>query len=115
MKHLTSSFLFLLFLLILFKYPIHAQILTDSNLPIVVINTDLDPNTGQPQIIPPDEPKIPATMKIIYHPPDGSRNYLSDINNPEFLNYDGRIGIEIRGTTSQAPDKKTLCLTHIER
>jgi len=108
MKHLTSSFLFLLFLLILFKYPIHAQILTDSNLPIVVINTDLDPNTGQPQIIP-DEPKIPATMKIIYHP-DGSRNYLSDINNPEFLNYDGRIGIEIRGTTSQAPDKKPYAL-----
>ena len=71
----------------------HAQILTDSNLPIVVINTD-----GGVTI--PDEPKVLATMKIIWHP-DGSRNYMTDIDNPEFLNYDGRIGIERRGSTSQ--------------
>ena len=70
-----------------------AQILTDSNLPIVVITTD-----GGVTI--PDEPKVLATMKIIWHQ-DGSRNYMSDINNPEFLNYDGRIGIERRGSSSQ--------------
>ena len=59
-----------------------AQSFTDSNLPIVVIETD-----GHVNI--PDEPKVLGTMKIIWHQ-DGSRNYLSDINNPEFLNYDGK-------------------------
>ena len=44
-------------------------------------------------------------MKIIWHQ-DGSRNYMLDANNPEFLNYNGRIGIERRGTSSQMPDKK---------
>ena len=72
---------------------VQAQILTDSNLPIVVINTD-----GGVTI--PDEPKVLATMKIIWHP-DGTRNFMSDIDKPEFLNYDGRIGIERRGSTSQ--------------
>ena len=70
-----------------------AQILTDSNLPIVVIETD-----GHVAI--PDEPKVLGTMKVIWHQ-DGSRNYLTDIDNPEFLNYNGRIGIEKRGSSSQ--------------
>ena len=70
-----------------------AQILTDSNLPIVVIETD-----GGVAI--PDEPKVLATMKIIWRP-DGSRNYMTDISDPAFLNYDGRIGIETRGSSSQ--------------
>ena len=70
-----------------------AQNLTSSNLPIVVIETDNGVNI-------PDEPKVPGTMKIIWHQ-DGSRNYMSDIDNPEFLNYDGRIGIERRGSSSQ--------------
>lgn len=75
-----------------------AQDFTDSNLPIVIIDTD-----GGVTI--PDEPKVLANMKIIWHQ-DGSRNYMSDANNPEFLNYDGRIGIERRGSSSQMPDKK---------
>lgn len=75
-----------------------AQILTDSNLPIVIIETD----GGVPI---PDEPKVLGNMKIIWHQ-DGSRNYVSDANNPEFLNYDGRIGIEIRGSSSQMLSKK---------
>lgn len=75
-----------------------AQSFTDSNLPIVIIDTD-----GGVTI--PDEPKVLANMKIIWHQ-DGSRNYMSDANNPEFLNYDGRIGIERRGTSSQMPNKK---------
>ena len=70
-----------------------AQTFTDSNLPIVVIETDNGANI-------PDEPKVLGTMKIIWHQ-DGSRNYISDIDNPEFLNYDGRIGIERRGSSSQ--------------
>ena len=75
-----------------------AQSFTDSNLPIVIIETD----GGVPI---PDEPKVLGNMKIIWHQ-DGSRNYMSDIDNPEFLNYDGRIGIERRGSSSQMPDKK---------
>ena len=83
-----------------------SQILTDSNLPIVVINTD-----GGVTI--PDEPKVLATMKIIWHQ-DGSRNYLTDVNNPEFLNYDGRIGIEIRGSSSQNLPKKPYGLETLQ-
>jgi hypothetical protein len=75
-----------------------SQVFTDSNLPIVIIETD----GGVPI---PDEPKVLGNMKIIWHQ-DGSRNYLSDANNPEFLNYDGRIGIERRGSSSQMPAKK---------
>ena len=81
------------FLLVLFSLPVSAQNFTDSNLPIVVIETDGGANI-------PDEPKVPGTMKIIWHQ-DGSRNYMTDIDNPEFLNYDDRIGIERRGSSSQ--------------
>ena len=83
-----------------------AQTFTDSNLPIVVIETD-----GHVNI--PDEPKVLGTMKIIWHQ-DGSRNYLTDINNPEFLNYDGRIGIEIRGSSSQMLQKKPYGLETLQ-
>ncbi len=85
-----------------------AQVFTDSNLPIVLITTDIDPITGTyTEIV--DDPKVPAAMKIIYHT-DGSRNYVSDQNTPEFLNYDGRIAIEIRGSTSQLLPKKPYSL-----
>lgn len=84
----------------------HAQILTDSNLPIIVIETD-----GGVTI--PDEPKVLGNMKIIWHQ-DGSRNSLRDIDNPLFLNYDGRIGIELRGSTSQMPEKKPYNLTTLQ-
>ncbi|PKP04291.1 MAG: secretion system protein Por [Bacteroidetes bacterium HGW-Bacteroidetes-6] len=65
----------------------------NSNLPIVIIETD-----GGVSI--PNEPKVLGNMKIIYHT-DGSRNYMADQNNLAFLNYNGRIGIETRGSTSQ--------------
>ncbi|PZR21528.1 MAG: secretion system protein Por [Flavobacterium psychrophilum] len=77
---------------------------TDSNLPIFIITTDNDPNTGQPMEIP-DDPKIWASLKIIYHA-DGSRNYMTDQNTPEFLNYNARIKIETRGSSSQMLEKK---------
>jgi hypothetical protein len=89
--------IFLLFLL--FILSLHAQTFTDSNLPIVIITTDTAVSTGLPADIP-DEPKVPGSMKIIYHA-DGSRNYVTDQNIPTLLNYNGRIGIEKRGTTSQ--------------
>ncbi|MCR5035727.1 MAG: CotH kinase family protein [Bacteroidales bacterium] len=88
----------LILLLLLVQMLSMAQVFTDSNLPIVIIETD----GGVPI---PDEPKVLANMKIIWHQ-DGSRNYVSDANNPAFLNYDGRIGIEIRGSSSQMLSKK---------
>ena len=93
----------LLVLALLCSLIVSAQTLTDSNLPIVVIETDGGVNI-------PDEPKVSATMKIIWHQ-DGSRNYMTDIDNPDFLNYDGRIGIERRGSSSQTMlDKKPYAL-----
>ena len=88
---------FLVFLFFL-SLTVSPQTFTDSNLPIVVITTDNGANI-------PDEPKILGTMKIIWHQ-DGSRNYMSDIDNPEFLNYNGRIGIERRGSSSQSYSNK---------
>lgn len=99
-------------LFILLHFFGHAQILTSSNLPIVVIQTDTDPLTGMPAVIP-DDPKVLGIMKIIYHA-DGSRNYLTDSSNPAFLNYSGRLGIEIRGTTSALLDKKPYSLTTLK-
>ncbi len=61
---------------------------TSSNLPIIVINTH-----GQTI---PDEPKIDADMGIIYNGV-GLRNNLTD----PFNNFNGKIGIELRGSTSQ--------------
>jgi hypothetical protein len=64
-----------------------------SNLPIVVINT----NGGTIA----DAPRIVADMGIIYNGP-GVRNYLTD----PFNNYDGKINIEIRGSSSQGFPQK---------
>lgn len=77
----------------------NAQVnLTDSNLPIVVIDTE----NGQPVV---DDPRVVAHMGIIDNGP-GIRNYLTD----PFTNYDGRIEIEIRGSTSQQYPKKGYAL-----
>ncbi|MEY2692021.1 MAG: hypothetical protein RIT03_411 [Bacteroidota bacterium] len=81
-----------------------GQTFTDSNLPIVLITTDTNTQTNQPlEIL--DDPRIGATMQIISRP-DGSRNYVTDVSTTEYLNYNGRISIEIRGSSSQATDKK---------
>jgi hypothetical protein len=92
-----------LLLLLALATKIQAQVFTDSNLPIVLINTDN--NQGIP-----DDPRIGASMKIIKHP-DGSRNYLTDQNTAALLNYDGRINIETRGSSSQSLPKKSFGLT----
>jgi hypothetical protein len=75
-----------------------AQSFTNSNLPIVIISTD-----GGADI--PDDPRVLASMKIIYRGP-GERNYVSDQGTAAYLNYDGRIDIEIRGSSSQVFSKK---------
>ncbi|MEJ5261140.1 MAG: CotH kinase family protein [Ignavibacterium sp.] len=66
---------------------------TSSNLPIVVINTN-----GQ---VIPDDYKITADMGIIYNG-EGVRNYITD----PFNHYNGKIGIELRGSSSQQFPKK---------
>ncbi len=65
-----------------------------TNLPIVLINTN-----GQTI---PDEPKITAQMGIIYNGP-GQMNHQNDPLN----NYNGKIGIEVRGQSSQMFPKKS--------
>jgi len=70
---------------------------TSSDLPIAVINTF--------GVEVPDEPKIPGHLGLIYNGP-GQRNYLSD----PFSDYDGAIGIELRGSTSQFYDKKPFSI-----
>jgi hypothetical protein len=90
-------------LLLILEASLPAQTFTDSNLPIVMITTD-----GGVTI--PDEPKVMAGMKIIYRGP-GQRNYVTDQNNPAYLDYNGRIGIEIRGSSSQISPKKNYGFT----
>jgi hypothetical protein len=72
---------------------VSGQSFSSSNLPLVVISTN-----GQ-QIY--DDPKIIASMGIIWNGP-GKRNTLNDPKN----NYDGKISIEIRGSSSQMFPKK---------
>ena len=74
-----------------------------SNLPIVLIET------AQGQEIP-NDPKIDATMKIIYRD-NGQRNSLADVGNPTALSYDGPIKIEYRGSSSSLLDKKQYAFT----
>ncbi len=97
------SFCLIAIILLSVNNRLAAQAFNNSNLPIVIIDTE-----GGAAI--PDEPKIPATMKIIYRG-EGERNYVSDQDNPEYLNYDGKIDIEIRGSSSQYSSKKQYGFT----
>ncbi|MFZ1291267.1 MAG: CotH kinase family protein, partial [Melioribacteraceae bacterium] len=74
---------------------------TSSNLPIVVINTN-----GK-EIV--DENRIIAEMGIIFNE-SNNRNYLSD----DFNNFDGKITIELRGSSSMAYPKKQYRLETID-
>ena len=89
---------FCIALMVLFAAAVRGQNISSSNLPIVIINTDNGASI-------PDEPKIGATMKILYVN-DTTINYLSNQDDPAYLNYNGRIGIECRGSTSQGHNKK---------
>jgi len=72
--------------------------LTSSNLPIVVITT----NNNLPIV---DEPKRIGHLGIIWNG-DGQVNHIGD----PFNEYDGQIGIEIRGSSSQSFPKKNYAL-----
>ncbi len=76
---------------------------TDSNLPIVIIVTD-----NGDEIL--DDSRIFGSMKIIQRP-DGDRNFISDANNVDYIDYSGTINIEIRGSSSQALPKKPYGFT----
>lgn len=98
-----KRFLILLSIVSCLYAPSYPQIFTDSNLPIVLINTD-----GGVGI--PDAPRVFASMKIIYRG-QGLRNYLTDQNTPAYINYSGRINIETRGSSSQTLPKKQYGFT----
>jgi hypothetical protein len=66
-----------------------SQTFTTSNLPIFIIETE----NGQ-EIV--DEPKRTAHLGVIWNG-DGATNHIND----PFNDYDGQIGIEIRGSSSQ--------------
>jgi len=82
----------------------YSQNFTDSNLPIVIIDTDESIH---------DSYRILGDMKIIYRGA-GLRNFMTDQNTPEYLNYSGRINIEKRGSSSQDLPKKQYGLSTLE-
>jgi hypothetical protein len=98
MSHLAAEVITVLQLLFSVHQTASAQVVpfTSSNLPIVIIETD--------GACIPDEPKVPASMRIIRN--REGRNYIADTR-PD---YDGMIGIEIRGSTSQSYPKKQFGL-----
>ncbi|HMC85483.1 MAG TPA: CotH kinase family protein, partial [Chitinophagaceae bacterium] len=65
-----------------------SVVFTSSNLPVIVINTN-----GQTIV---DDPKITADMGIIFNA-SNARNNITD----PFNHYNGKIGIEFRGQSSQ--------------
>lgn len=93
-KPVRNILCFLVFFLVLTQST-SAQVVnfTSSNLPILIINTN-----GNDIV---DEPKVTAHMSIINNG-NGDRNYLTDDPNE----YDGAIGIELRGNSSQTWAKK---------
>ena len=86
--HLSSVIFFLFWI-----GTIQGQAFTESDLPIIMIQT------GGKVIT--DEPKITADMKIMYNGP-GKINKVTD---PP-LHYNGKIGIELRGSSSMDFPKK---------
>lgn len=74
----------------LFQIQLDGQVdFTSSHLPIVVIDTE-------DQEIP-DEPKVNVHLGLIYNG-EGQTNHIND----PFSEYNGRIGIELRGSSSQS-------------
>jgi hypothetical protein len=92
---MKRSFLALAFLISI--QFITAQTFTESNLPIIILNTD--------GATIPNEPKIPAIMKIIDNGP-GQINHITDPGNV----YDGNIGIELRGHYSASLPQKPYAI-----
>lgn len=92
-----------IFLWISIGHGLFGQGFTDSNLPIIIITTD----GGAPIV---DDPRVPATMKVIYRG-EGERNRVDDQYIPGYLDYNGKIDIEIRGSSTQSMPKKQYGFT----
>lgn len=90
----SPKFLIVFLVLISLRFYSFSQTFTSSNLPLVIINTN-----GQTIK---DDPKIFVDMGIIWNGP-GKRNTLTDPKN----NYNGKVGIEWRGSSSQGFPKKS--------
>lgn len=88
---MKNALLFLTFTIVFIG---NSQTLTTSNLPIVVITTP----PGQNIV---DDPRIVCHLGII----DNGSGNMNNITDP-FNDYDGRIEIEVRGSTSQQYPKK---------
>ncbi|MFY0674837.1 MAG: CotH kinase family protein [Bacteroidia bacterium] len=88
-----------------FTFPDEKVVLSQSHLPIIVINTENNSEI-------PAEPKIAADMHIIYHP-DSAINSVSLLEDTSALHYTGKIGIEVRGSSSMLIDKKQYALTTV--
>lgn len=101
-----SRFLVSAIIALLFCYDLTGQTLTDSNLPIVIIQMDDNRDI-------PNDPRANGNMKIIYRG-DGQRNFVSDQNNEDLLDYNGRIEIEIRGSSSSTLEKKQYGFSTLE-
>jgi len=100
------KFCIYIILYFIFSLQVTAQTFTSSNLPICIITTD-----GGASI--PDEPGVLGNLKIIYRGP-GRRNYVTDQTNTAYLNYDGRIDIEKRGSSSQSSPKRNYGFTTLK-
>lgn len=94
----------ILLIVLITSYSATAQNFTDSKIPIVIITTDNDPNTGLPLHIV-DTPKKLAGMKIIKRP-DETRNFLLHQNTAGFLNHYAGIDIEITSSFTQTLRKE---------
>ncbi|WP_159469297.1 CotH kinase family protein [Dyadobacter sp. 3J3] len=93
-----TGYLIVFFFISSFSFSQPITSITQSNIPIIII----DP--GNVEI--PNDPKIEASFKIIAPDIEGFYSY----NRPSFTNtyqYEGKIGIEIRGNTSTEWPKKS--------
>jgi hypothetical protein len=88
-------FLAALFCVVALKAQVQFQ---SSNLPIIVITTE---NGEEIQ----NEPKMAAHVGIIWNG-DGATNHITD----PFNDYDGKAGVEIRGSSSQYFPKQNFAL-----
>jgi len=84
-----KNYLITVFAILFSSYLFGQSTLTSSNLPIVIINTNNNTISA--------DDKITANMKIIFNG-DGQRNFIDD----KAFNYDGPIGIRLRGNSSMS-------------
>jgi len=87
----------LLLISLIISFNLEAQVTVTSSLPLIVIETD-----GQTIN---DDPKIDAWLKVIDNGPGIMNNQFQ-----QATDYDGNIGIEIRGQSSQMFPKKSYSI-----